>query len=486
MASDMNGGLRTRLAGAVVVAMALTYMGGCGNEPEDNTPDAGNNGTEDAGTDNPTPDAGTRPADSDIALVRLNTDGSLDNTFGTNGIARLDLGPGVASARDGVWGVERDASNRLVVFGSKKGEGDRNDMDRVVVRVNANGTLDETFGTKGVHTLNMSGLIDQPKHGLVQPDGKIVASGYVSAPTGVGAQSANRVVLLRLNENGTADNTFGSKGVVSSAPFTSADPLRTEWGMAEAYSVGLQSTGKYVTTGYGRTAASGAVDVVAFRYTADGQLDTTWGTSGAFVLDVSGDNDRGRDMCVLADDRVAMVGSGIPSPQNLDAMLVMLTADGAPDTSIGSSGYKLYDFGRPDEAFFASAVSADGQWLAAAGYRAGANLNDDAILLIKPVGTGGGTEFAQAVPMSESANDRFWSVTFDAAGKVYAAGYITENGDNRMAVARFNANGTRDTTFGTNGVATVNVIARGTEEMVRGVIVQSDGKIVLAGTVESL
>lgn len=129
-------------------------------------------------------------------------------------------------------------------------------------------------------------------------------------------------------------------------------------------------------------------------------------------------------------------------------------------------------------------MSADGQWLAAAGYRAGGGQNDDAILLLKPLGSG--TEFAQAVPLSESANDRFWSVTFDGSGKVYAAGYINEGGDHRMAVARFNANGTRDTTFGTNGLVTVNVAQGGTEEAVRGVVVQSDGKVVLAGSVEAL
>jgi hypothetical protein len=53
-----------------------------------------------------------------------------------------------------------------------------------------------------------------------------------------------------------------------------------------------------------------------------------------------------------------------------------------------------------------------------------------------------------------------------------------------MIVARFNTDGTRDTSFGTNGVASINVVAAGTDEAARGVVIQSDGKVVIAGAVE--
>ena len=271
---------------------------------------------------------------------------------------------------------------------------------------------------------------------------------------------------------------------MNSAPFTSTNPTTTEWGMVEAYAVGRQSTGKYVTTGYGRTAATGTVDLVSFRYTETGELDSTWGTNGNFLLNLVGDNDRGRNMVVLPDDRVFMVGSGVPSAQNIDAMTVMLTRDGQLDTSYYQDGYKLHAFGRADEAFFGAAVSPAGDRVAAAGYIAGGTDDDDALLYLKPIGSGTGNEFVQAVPTSESSHDRFWAVTFDTAGKVYAAGFVNENGDSRMIVARFNADGSRDTSFGTNGVASHNVVAAGTVEAARGIVVQSDGKVVIAGVAE--
>jgi uncharacterized delta-60 repeat protein len=194
-----------------------------------------------------------------------------------------------------------------------------------------------------------------------------------------------------------------------------------------------------------------------------------------------GDNDRGRNMVVLPDDRVFMVGSGTPAAQNIDAMAVMLTPEGRLDTSFHSEGYKLYSFGRADEALFGAAVSPAGDRVAAAGYTAGTD-DDDSLLYIRSLGDG--AEFVQPVPLSETAHDRLWAVAFDAAGRIYGAGVITENGDSRMVVARFNADGTRDTSWGTNGVASINVAVAGPDEITRGIVVQSDGKVVIAGVAE--
>lgn len=477
-------GLSATLAGVAVLALTLGFMGGCGDDetnlPDDSTPDAGNN-TPDGGN-NGTPDAGPSN-DTDLAVVRFNANGTLDTGFGTNGIAKVDLGAGNANARDAVWGMTRDSSDRLVLFGNRKGSVDRSDVDQVVVRLTANGALDTAFGTDGVYALNIGNLNENARHGFVQADGKIVSSGYIPQPTGVGAQSANRILLTRLNDDGKLDTTFGSKGVVNSAPFVPADFANTEWGMTEAYSVAPQG-GKYITTGYGRTAPSGTVDLVSFRYTADGKLDTTWGNNGTFLLDLVGDNDRGRDLVVLPDERVFMVGSGTPVAQKIAGMTVMLTPSGARDTNFTADGYKLYDFGRPEQAFFDVAVSPTGDRVAAAGYVTGASQDDDATLLLMPIGSGTAAEFAQPVPLSDAGNDRFWGVAFDASGKAYGAGFLTESGDNRMVVARFNTDGTRDTTFGNGGLVTVNVATAGTVETARAVVVQSDGKVVIAGVVE--
>ncbi len=246
------------------------------------------------------------------------------------------------------------------------------------------------------------------------------------------------------------------------------------------------------TTGYGRMASSGQVNVVCFRWTAAGAFDTTFGTGGIFEKDLTTYNDRGRNIIALPDDRLFIAGSAELTSGDVDGMVMILTPNGALDTTFNTTGYKTYKFdatnARPDESLFGAAVSPNGMFVAAVGYRTAntsvTTTNEDAVLVIIPLG-GTGTEFAAAVPFSETANDRFWGVTFDANNKIVATGFERVGTDHYMAVARFNTDGTRDTTFGGGtGMARINAAVGGTLEEARGVIVQSDGKIVIGGSGE--
>ena len=446
------------------------------------------------GTDGGTTDGGggadggiVAITDTDMIAVRFNADGTTDNTFGTGGVARVDLGTGVGNVRDALWSVTRDATDRVLLFGGKKADGaTRSDTDRAVVRLTANGAVDTTFATMGVHTLNIANLGDNARNGLVLADGKIITSGYTSQPTGVGNQTANRPVLLRLNDNGTPDTTFGAGGIVNFNPFMSGSPT-VRWGFAEVYGVALQSTGKIVTTGYGQSdPAVTTVNLISLRFTTTGEFDTTYNSTGFLEKDVVGFNDRGRNLLALPDDRILMTGSSAPAADNVDAMVMLVKADGTLDTTFNTTGFKTYKFDdRPDEAFYGAALSPNNMFVAAVGYRAGGTgNNDDAVLLIMPLA--GGAEVVRTVALSATTNDRFWGATFDASNKLLAAGFINEGGDNRMVVARFNTDGTPDTTFGTAGVVKVNASVAGTLEEARGVVVQSKGKIVVGGIAEHL
>ncbi|HEX7277152.1 MAG TPA: hypothetical protein VF244_07230 [Acidimicrobiales bacterium] len=91
----------------------------------------------------------------------------------------------------------------------------------------------------------------------------------------------------------------------------------------------------------------------------------------------------------------------------------------------------------------------------------------------------------RTVSVSASEHDRFLAATFDATNRLYAAGFVGAGADQQMAVTRFNADGTLDAGFGANGTATVNVAPGGKAvELARGVVVQDDGKVVIAGPVE--
>jgi uncharacterized delta-60 repeat protein len=472
-------------------AWAAAVLVGCASGT---VPDGGDAGADpadgglvaDAGTGG---DGGVVARDLDLVVVRLNSDGTLDTSFGDAGIARLDFGQATGGARDQLWSLDHDAQSRIVLFGSTKALG-RPDTDRLVVRLTVNGELDSTFATNGVFRMDIANANDSTRHGFVQADGKIVSAGYMVFETGVpladgGVQTTNCPVLLRLNSDGSADSSFGDQGRVYAKKFRSSTG---PWGFAEAYAVGQQSTGKYVTTGYGRVASTGPMDQASFRYLTTGAEDLTWSSGGNFLLDLIGGDERGRHVVVLADDRVLQFGSATPLSGNVDALVSLVTAEGVLDPSFNAVGYKTWSFGRNDEAFFGGAVAPGGLTLAAAGYRVGsantAAENDDAVLLVYPLSTGGAQAFAQPVPLSTTSHDRFFGVAWDQS-KIVATGFVREGSDTRLAVARFKADGTLDTTFGATGVVTVNAtVGGGTEETARWVTVLANGKIVIAGHAE--
>ncbi len=121
-----------------------------------------------------------------------------------------------SAARDAPWGIAKDGQDRLHIFAARKNVDGRTDADRVVVRLSASGAVDTTFGTAGFHTLNIGNVSDSVRNGFVQPDGKIVTSGYYSQPTGVGTQTANRIVLARLH-GGDATGAGGAAEPVEPA-----------------------------------------------------------------------------------------------------------------------------------------------------------------------------------------------------------------------------------------------------------------------------
>ena len=433
------------------------------------------------------------PPDRDVAVVRLLPTGARDTTFGTNGVAIVDLAAAAGTVRDDLYGLTVDAMGRTLLFGSRKGDGTRTDQDRVVARLTAAGALDTGFGTMGQTLLSIGTLNDNPRHGLVQAaDGKIVMSGYTNQPTGVGNQTANAVVLLRLLDTGMPDTTFGASGIVNANPFKSPDGVMLA-GMTEAYAIARQSTGNYVTVGYARNVgqpSTAPVDLVVNRWNAgNGLLDTTFGTNGALLVDVAGAADQGRNVIALPGDKLMVVGNAAPTAMNGDAVVVMVNADGTSDTTFNTTGFKTFDFMRPSEFFYGAAVNAAGTQAVAVGYRSGmvggVAEDDDSLLLILPLTAAGGTEVAKAVELSTTANDRFWAVTYGAAdGKIYATGHVNMGGDHQMVVARYNADGNLDTTFDTDGLVYVNVAAGGTEETSRSIVVLADGKIVIGGAVD--
>ena len=199
-----------------------------------------------------------------FALVRYGRDGSLDAGFGNAGKVTTAIG---GKGNDVAAAVAVQTDGKILVAGSS--DQGATGMDFVVVRYNADGSLDAGFGNGGKVTIDFAGETDRAWALLVQPDGKIVVGGEAN----LGASTSGvDFALARLNADGSLDAGFGSGGKVTSA-------LKSRAGTDIVRGLALQAVG-----GEQRIlAVGGEGDFLAARYRADGHADTTWGTSGQVV-----------------------------------------------------------------------------------------------------------------------------------------------------------------------------------------------------------
>lgn len=312
--------------------------------------------------------------DRDMAAIRFNANGTLDTTFGTNGVVILDLSDGelvgTTYVADTHWGLSLYPNDKLILTGAQKAPG-RTDLDFAVVRLEANGARDNTFGTNGLMLLDINMQGASPRTATVLADGSTVVTGYTRDGDMVVSP-----VLFKLTPAGQLDTTFGVNGVFNQIVLGS---------VTEAYGAALQGT-KFVTAGYGRNAAADSLDWVSLRIGADGKLDTTFGESGVTKVDVAGFNDNARCLVTLPDNRVLIAGGGRNTADDVDSMVGILLENGKIDTSFNTKGFKLYDLGGTNDFFWGSDISPDKKTVAIVGVKgvAAGMGDDDAAIMLMP------------------------------------------------------------------------------------------------------
>jgi uncharacterized delta-60 repeat protein len=263
------------------------------------------------------------------------------------------------------------------------------------------GLLDPTFGSGGQVLSPLAGSTDTYAVTL-QPDGKIV----------IGGTNASFIVG-RYNADGSLDTSFGSGGYTVTAFGGNSERV---W--AVAVQPQADGTSKILAAGetvqtqkHGKTVTS-TVEIALARYNANGTLDTTFGTNGKVITNPAGQGDYARSMAVDGSGRIV-----VAAESNLGvATLVRYTPNGALDTSFGTGG-----------------------------------------ALVTNVSV-----FSGNVRMALQSD-----------GKIVLASDV--NNASAVTIARFNVNGTADSTFGSSGVVTTNQV--GAQD---AVAIQGDGKIVVA------
>jgi uncharacterized delta-60 repeat protein len=356
------------------------------------------------------------------------TSGDLDTTFGTGGKVTTAVGSSASEA----FAVAVQADGKFVSAGYSLNAVNR---DFALVRYEANGTLDTSFGTGGKVTTDIGNDHNEILALAIQPaDGKLIAAGYSS--NGVD----DDFTLARYNPNGTLDNTFGTGGIA-----------RTNFNNSFDYAEALviQPDGKIVAAGFSFNGAF--YDFALARYNADGTPDNTFGTGGKVTTDFAGGDDLALSLALQADGK--LVAAGLSAA---DFGVARYNSDGSLDTGFDTDGRVTTSIGAFDLAY-AVAAQADGK-IVIAGETDNGVSSDFALVRYESSGAldttfdgdgkvttpiGSGNEFAEALLIQSS-------------GKIIAAGHSFNNGNADFALARYNADGALDATFGTGGKVTTD------------------------------
>jgi uncharacterized delta-60 repeat protein len=271
----------------------------------------------------------TQPAQtSDIRVMRLNADGSLDTTFGNTGYQTVSFsaGPDTVSKL-----LVDSSSGKITVVGTASGTGPGL-SDVAVLRLNSDGSLDTGFGSSGKLTLDLSNA-DIGSSAALQSDGKLVIAGSASNGSAVGTDANTDFVAVRLNTDGSLDTAFGTGG-------KKAIPVGP--GPEGAVSVKVQADGKLLLSGHFRTGATSSsdLDAVWVRLAADGTEDASFGTGGIFKLHASNANDRIVATELQADGKIITLATVNSGAQGIGAAYLVgrLNPDGTIDTSFGNNG----------------------------------------------------------------------------------------------------------------------------------------------------
>ncbi|MCK4663705.1 MAG: T9SS type A sorting domain-containing protein [Bacteroidales bacterium] len=281
---------------------------------------------------------------TDFSLVRYNTDGTLDNTFGTDGIVTTDIN----NLNDETRAIAIQTDGKIVVTGiSSNGT----DYDIAVIRYNSDGTLDNTFGTNGIVITPVGEYYDWPYAVAIQTDGKIVVTGNIYI-----TYYNSDIIVIRYNTDGTLDNSFGAEGKVITAVSSTDD---------NASAVAVQTDGKIVTAG------SSGTDFAVLRYNTNGTLDNTFGTNGIIITD----NGFARAIILQTDGKIVTAGGS-----DADFAVVRYNTDGTLDNTFGTNGIVRTDINDKSNYAWAVAIQTNGK-IVTAGYSYNDDMNTDFALV---------------------------------------------------------------------------------------------------------
>jgi uncharacterized delta-60 repeat protein/uncharacterized repeat protein (TIGR01451 family) len=382
----------------------------------------------------------------------------LGGSVGSTGVRTTDI----QGTDDGGYALALQPDGRIVVGGYAVNVSGNKDF--ALVRYNYNGTLDTTFGTNGKVVTDFNATSDRIWGVTLQTDGKIVAVGETVSSVFPGT---NDIAVARYTTAGALDTTFGGTGKVTTDHGGGANN--------SAYAVTMSGTNIVVA---GTENVSGNLDFMVARYTTAGVLDATFGTLGVTTLGFSGGNDVARAVAIDGTGNIVLGGYANNGSDD-DFAVARFTSAGVLDTTFvagaGKAAVNIFSPGSADQAF-ALAIVGNTIVLAGSTFNPSTNNKDFALVRYNNAGALGGivtTDFGNSPDVAQA-------LAVQSNNKVVAAGFSRNStSSDDFALARYNTDGTLDTTFDGDGKLTMRI--NNADERAYGVAQEFDGKLVAAG-----
>src|SRR3989344_5916220 len=258
----------------------------------------------------------------DALILRYNANGSLDSTWDGDGKVIYNYSSGEFTD---VKALAWDSANNKLYAAARLGT---NVTDFAVFRFNSDGSLDTTWGSTGVVTYNSGSAsnYDIPHAILLDAaTGKVYVAGEYD-----GSTSNIDMLILRYNSNGTLDTTWDSDGIVTYNSGTSYDI---------AYALAFDSVDSDLYVG-GRGPLE---DATVLRYNSNGALDTGWDTDGIKVYDSGGGNYDQIYALVYDATNTDLYAAGGQQTNGYDGFVLRYNSNGALDTGWDADGIQTYD-----------------------------------------------------------------------------------------------------------------------------------------------
>lgn len=371
----------------------------------------------------------------DFFCIRYNTNGTLDTSFGTNGIATFDLQGG---SDDVAYAMSLLSDGNIILAGFSD---DGSNKNAAIIRITTSGTLDTTFGTSGkVYTEFISGRADEIKvikvHALT---GNLIVGGTSSA-TSTNSQG----VIARYTSNGVLDTNFNTTGIVT---LPNASGNGTYYHIIEDLAV--KSNGKISAIGWiNQQGLSWSANHYGCRLNSNGTLDTTFSTDGVIVTNggFNGD-DKSFSLILNSDDSFLFAGGGYLTDLQYDFFLGLYNSSGS--TAQGKASFNFATLNK--DIIYGSGLDSTGKIVLVGSSVASVSSSTFGLARVNSdytVDTSFGTSGKVTTTFGTNTTNEAFDTAIQSDDKIIAVGYT----GNDIAIARYHATTLSASDFESNSI----------------------------------